>query len=618
MQQLPLIGGSYSSRSVIANAQRCQNLFPEPNRADSPTRMTHYQRPGLVPLATPGTAGAGRLLYQASNGDGYMIVGRKVYFIARDWTLYPLGDITDQVTTPSTPCSMVDNGIEALIVNGAPYAGNAAGSILFLNNPTNLDTITLNGVVWTFVAGAPVGNQTQIGGTTAFTIASLVIDLLASANVSIGKAYYTWVTGPGAGQATLQIVYKTPGADGTLFTLAASSDTPSGASLVYGTVFPGYGWTLTLGSLSTSAVTFISDPAWTGADRVDFIDTFIVWNMPGTRNFGSTLSNDILPLDALYLAGKTAWPDPLRSLCVCAGQLTLVGSLKSELWYNAGSTAFPFARLPGTSIEHGTSAKYSVATGDLDIFWLSGDIEGQGIVLRQRGNDIKRISNFALEYQIAQMSDISDAVGYCFLKEGHLFYVLSFPTGNQTWVWDASVNDPELGWSQRGWTDTDGVFNRDRGVLGAVLYGKNVVLDWENGTLYEQDSDTYTDTVLGVEYPITYLRTFPHLMSGTDLKTGQPILANGQMVQHERFAIDVECGGATSENPEFTVRYSDDRGASWTGTVLVPGGKLGVYTTRPDIRSLGQAMDRVYEVSWSFPGKVALNGAWVEGKVLNQ
>ncbi len=619
MQQLPLIGGSYAARSVIANAQRCLNLFPEINREDSPTKMTHYQRPGLAPQVSPGSPAIGRGMYQASNGDGDVVIGTTLYYVDPSWSLHSLGSIlTDNDNTSIV--SMVDNGIQLIIVSGFAYAGNATGYFTFMVNPTAGDTATFNGVVYTFVASATSGTNIHIGGSLGLTMLSLQTQLQASTNPLITQAIYA--LNDSGGNKLVHVTSKLPGAAGTAYTLAASVATPSHGTLQWGagvaTVL-GPGWTVDLGDLTGSTFVAITDASWTGADRVDFLDTFIVWNVPGSTTFGSTLSNSIVPLDATYFASKTTWPDPLLGVIVCQGQLMLAGTLKSELWYDAGNATFPFARLQGVSIEHGVIAKYSLANSDLDIFWLSADLQGNGLVLRLRGNDVKRISNFALEYAISQMVTISDAVGYTYLKAGHTFYVLSFPSANQTWVWDASVNDPQAGWHQRGWTDLNGGFNRDRGVLGAVFYGKNVVLDWENGTIYEQSNSVYTDTVLGREYPILFLRTFPHLMAGTDPASGQPILANGKVVQHNRFAIDVECGNAADlSEPKFTLRYSDDRGATWDGTVLIAAGKKGQYGTRPDVRTLGQAMDRVYEVSWSFPGKVALNGAWVEGVVTNQ
>lgn len=620
MQRLPLIGGSYSARSVIANAQRCINLFPEGNRQDAPVPVTHYQRPGLTPLVTPGVTGAGRFVYRASNGDGYMIVGGTVYFIAPDWTLTNIGTISDNA---DTPCTMADNGIDCLIAIEAVRAGNAAGDITFSANPSPADTITLNGVVWTFIAGPSSGNNVNIGASLSATIFLNLLPILqASTDPAILEASYDGVT-DGA-NAVLQVVYNEPGAVGLSYTLAASAATASAATLELGTVFPGGGWYFDLNA-PFSGLTQITDSNWSGATRADYLDTYLLWNAPGTRKFWSSSSNTLVPIDPTYFASKTSYPDQLQSLIVSRNELVLIGALKSEVWYLSGDAQFPFSRAQGTNIEHGTCAKYSVAGADFSVFWLSQDLAGQGIVYRRRGNEVARISNFALEYQLQKMareSGISDAVGYCYQRDGHWFYKLSFPGGDQTWVWDESIGDPMLGWHQEAYTAQDGSFHRARGWLGAFIHGKNVEIDWENGTLYELDSEAYTDTVSSVEYPITYIRTFPHLMAGTSPVDGSPILANGKIVQHNALMLDVTVGTSEAlpggKQPIFNLRYSDDRGVTWNSAPPQTAGQTGQYTARVTWMNLGMAMDRVYEVSWSFPGPVALNGAWVEGKVMGQ
>ena len=61
----------------------------------------------------------------------------------------------------------------------------ASGSATFSVNPANNDTLTINGTTVTFVTGAPVGNQVQIGGTLAITLASLLTFLQASQNAGL-------------------------------------------------------------------------------------------------------------------------------------------------------------------------------------------------------------------------------------------------------------------------------------------------------------------------------------------------------------------------------------------------------------------------------------------------
>lgn len=507
MHPLPLIGGSYSARSVIANCQKCINLFPEHNRKDSPTPITHYQRPGLVALSVPPVPDAGRCLFEASNGNGYAVVGNRIYYISQaDFSFVgPIGFVSGNGTTP---CSMCDNGFEMMVVDNSTFG-------------------------WRF-------------------------------RISDNGGYVQ-----------------------------------------------------------------IADPSFVGATRVDFIDTFLVWNQPDTIFFQSSLSSQIEPMDPRYFAGKTNWPDPLQTLIVTRHELLLLGRLKTEQWYDAGNPAFPFAELPGAYIEHGTCAPFSVVSSDVNTYWLGQDKQGIGEVFRLRGYEVQKISNPAVEYAIRQMylaGTITDCVAYSYQQDGHRFVVFNFPAGDQTWVWDEMINDPMLGWHQRAWKDTEGVLHRERPMGYASIYGKQVALDWENGTLYQLNPNYYKDqlSVGGPAGEVQYIRTFPHLMVGTD-EQGEVVLAEGKMVLHERFQANIDCGNTDPVDvpnpparPQLSLRWSDDRGHTWGNDVLQEAGTVGQYLTRPNWRGLGQAMDRVYELSWSFGGASALSGAWVSGRVMKQ
>src|SRR5271163_2312252 len=116
MPRIPLIGGAYQSRSIIANAQKCINLYPEVNTKDALAPVTHYQRPGLRPLATPTVAGPGRGVFRASNGNGFCVVGTKVFKIQPGWTLTLIGTLQSDRTNP---VSFTDNGTTGLLVDGS-------------------------------------------------------------------------------------------------------------------------------------------------------------------------------------------------------------------------------------------------------------------------------------------------------------------------------------------------------------------------------------------------------------------------------------------------------------------------------------------------------------------
>jgi hypothetical protein len=101
----------------------------------------------------------------------------------------------------------------------------AVGNIMFGANPSNNDTITLGGTVVTFKAAGPVGNQVLIGGTLANTLANLLAFLQASVDANISLASYSVVG------SKLYVVYKTTGAGGNAFTLAASVAVVSAGTL---------------------------------------------------------------------------------------------------------------------------------------------------------------------------------------------------------------------------------------------------------------------------------------------------------------------------------------------------------------------------------------------------
>lgn len=116
MARIPLTLGSYTDRSVIANCQRCVNLFPRENPKDYPTPFTFYPTPGLIGLSTPPGAGAGRGVYRATNGALYAVVGQVLYKVAQDWSFAALGTLG---TVSSSQVSMADNGTTLVLVDGS-------------------------------------------------------------------------------------------------------------------------------------------------------------------------------------------------------------------------------------------------------------------------------------------------------------------------------------------------------------------------------------------------------------------------------------------------------------------------------------------------------------------
>src|SRR5215471_9721387 len=112
--RLPLVGGSYTTRSIIASAQRCINYYSEVNPRGNIVPMTHYQRPGLAQVTQIGP-GPIRGLFRASNEVGYCVSGNQWFRVENDFTSTPLGTIG----TSSGPVSMADNGSMLVLGDGS-------------------------------------------------------------------------------------------------------------------------------------------------------------------------------------------------------------------------------------------------------------------------------------------------------------------------------------------------------------------------------------------------------------------------------------------------------------------------------------------------------------------
>ena len=116
MPQLQLVQGAYEARSVIANAQRCINLYPEMNTKDAEVPYTHYCTPGLTTLAQ-GIFAEVRGLYTASNGLLFAVIGDTVYYVPDSFVLQPLGTIVTQ----SGLVSMYDNKFKLIVLDGSLF-----------------------------------------------------------------------------------------------------------------------------------------------------------------------------------------------------------------------------------------------------------------------------------------------------------------------------------------------------------------------------------------------------------------------------------------------------------------------------------------------------------------
>lgn len=369
--------------------------------------------------------------------------------------------------------------------------------------------------------------------------------------------------------------------------------------------------------LSDRTMTILGDPNFVGSTRADFLDSFIILNIPGTNQWYCTLSDQIA-FNALYIGQKTAWPDDIQCVVAIERQALVLGKYKSEVWYNAGAVPFPFQILPGNIIEQGCAAPYSPAKMDTNVYWLSQAPEGDRMVMKCTNQNVAtRISTHALEAEFRKYPRVDDAIGSTYQVNGHSFYSLHFPSADITWVHDEATKQ----WFQDAWIDNNGILHRARNTFMAFAYGKNVALDWATGNLLHIDPEARTDS----GQPIVWIRSFPHVVD--ELK----------QVSHSAFIADVQTGNseATGEDVQYQSPWSDGFSSGFGPLTQVTspvvnlrvsrdGGKnfgnnrgqgrvsSGYYRSLLRWRGNGIARDMVYELSSTAEMSDALNGAFLD------
>jgi hypothetical protein len=342
----------------------------------------------------------------------------------------------------------------------------------------------------------------------------------------------------------------------------------------------------------------ITDPDFPGAVTVGYLDGYFVFNEPNSQRVWTTALLDGSSVDPLDFASAEGSPDGLVSLIIDHREAWLFGTNSVEVWYDAANAGFPLTRIQGAYNEIGCVAAYSVAKLDNGVFWLGGDARGEGIVYRTNGYTGQRISTHAIEWQIQQYGDISDAIGYTYQQDGHAFYVLIFPSAGATWVYDVATDN----WHERAaWVN--GEYTRHRSNCQMAFNHQVIVGDYNDGRVYAFDLETYSDD----DQPQRWLRSWRALPQdqNTLVRTAQHSLQ-----------LDAETGvglnSGQGDAPEAMLRWSDDGGHTWSNEHWSSMGAIGAYGTRTFWRRLGMTnklRDRVYEVSGTDPVKIAIVGA---------
>ena len=640
MPDFGFVGSSYEAPSIYQDAQECINFFPEVDPVKQQGErgvIALYPTPGLTVKAVLPNQQEVRGLRTVSGGDQLIAVcGPYVYALTAN--LVP--SVIGQLNSSSGVVRITDNGINVYIVDGAYrytwYISSPATAVFTGSMSTTTLTVTnvSSGTlaIGQSVYGIGILPETVItalgsgsGGTGTYTInRSQTVASESMSSATVGAVVTATIAGTlmtvsAVTSGVLRIGQTIQGAGVTLGTIITALGTGTGGTGTY---------TLSVASTVAVGVTMYginfsvlpsTDGAFSGANTVDIIDNYFVYNNPTTQQWGSSDLLSPISLNTSYSL-KDGAPDDLVALIVDHREVYLMGEISSEVWTDVGTVPFPFQRIPGTSTQHGIAAPFSLYRLGNSFAYVSRNNRGQAQIMQMQGYIPQRISTHAVENTLANKY-IGDALAWTYQLEGHEVYVVTFPSLNLTWAYDAATQM----WHKWLYTTDDNQYQRHRGNCCALFQGMVIVGDYSNGKLYELDKTNYTDD----GQTVRRLRRAPHLVTefqrqyfdelqiqfqpgvgttGFSAALQQINLQSPYIITNTGTytigALDtVYLGEFNTINvntpttyPQAMLRWSSDGGSTWSNEHWTGVGQTGRYKNRAIWRRLGTARDRIFEV----------------------
>jgi hypothetical protein len=559
-------GSNYEPPNPFQDLQRSINYYMEFS-GDPASKMpgTLLGCPGKSPIDQLATVGEVRGAWVLPGGTQTLWVSGNTLFL-------------QTLTVPATQTSIAQftvTTIGTLLTN--------SGHIVIRDNGAGGYAVIVDG---------PYGYYYRLDGASSFQF---------TGGVAIGSSTVTW---PATVPTQLIVGSLISAADGAI---------PAGTTITDINVVAG---SLTISSPSTGtnatdgiSVTLaqfgrITDPNFLGADRVDFIDGWLLFNQPNSQNI---YTNAPVPYTLIFQGAfyskKDSGSDNVVTHMAHNREWWVIGERQSEVWDDTGQSAnFGFTRFPGVAPQVGCAAKHSIARLGDSLVWLARSERGENVVVRTNQYSFESISDHGVEHAITSYPYVADAIGFTYEEEGHLFYVLTFPTADATWCYDltSSIKAGVPCWHQRASYDTaTGTYHRDRANCFVNFQDLRLVGDYQSGQIHRLSRTIYTDAGAVLRAS----RRAPHVWSRTD--RGRLFYASLQV----EFSPGVGLSTGQGVNPQVMLRQSNDAGQSWGSERWTTVGKIGQTKNRAIWRKLGFSRDTVFEVSFSDPVNRDIVGA---------
>jgi hypothetical protein len=296
---------------------------------------------------------------------------------------------------------------------------------------------------------------------------------------------------------------------------------------------------------------------------VTFLDGYLIFSIPDGRIFHTAL-NDALTVNALSFATASSRSDGLRRIITHRGALIALGETSLEIWEDAGTAPFAFARIRA-DIDIGCIAEQTVATVADALIW----VDHNGVVRQLTASEPVRISTHALERAISALTwnerRTLRAVYTHF--NGHDFYAVTSPYWTweldlATGLWHERASGGLANWFAQGFSS----FN-----------GKVVVGSSEDASLHVLDGTSQTESG----------KPYLFLAQSAPLHDFPGGLIVDQLDVDIIPGVGITGADADARDPKLMLDWSDDGGRTWTGGRIASLGRVGERRAAASFHQLG-------------------------------
>lgn len=324
---------------------------------------------------------------------------------------------------------------------------------------------------------------------------------------------------------------------------------------------------------------------------VTFFNSFFVVNSIGTNLWAISDTNDGLSWDPTNHQNFQSQPDTIVAISLINTSLFIFGTRNIEVWVGIPQFAFPFSQDTTIRFQYGAASLGSVTEGEGMLFWLAQSNNGRASVMMSNGSFPQVVSTTDIDQEINSYPTISDAVGYLYRLNGHLFYALYFPTAGVSWLYDATTQY----WVQQQMQDGSMYVVSDAAAFNNIIYAGS-----RSGPyLYVMDQDVLTNDGESINR----------------IRITQPFVSPTlQAIRLNSLEIDIVQGVGSLNppgvNPFIELQVSYDRGITWAKQRKSYISKLG-YTVgyRCVFRNLGINKDFCFRIAIYDPVDVTIRSA---------